>query len=62
MGGPPPDERRKLIFADVVRAEDQGLSVAAAREAVAARHGVGPEDVRAIEREGIHRGWPPLDN
>ena len=53
MGGPPPDERRKLIFADVVRAQDQGLSVAAAR------HGVGPEDVRAIEREGIHRGWPP---
>jgi hypothetical protein len=60
MNGPLPDERRKLIFADVVGAQDEGLSVAAAREAVAARHGVRPEYVRAIEREGIHRGWPPL--
>ena len=60
MDNPLPDDRRRAIFADVVRAQDEGLSVAAAREAVAARHGVGPEDVRAIEREGIHREWPPL--
>jgi hypothetical protein len=60
MDGALPDDRRRAIFADVVRAQDEGLSVAAAREAVAARHGVRPEYVRAIEREGIHRGWPPL--
>jgi hypothetical protein len=60
MPDPLSDDRRRAIFADVVAAQDQGLAVAAARESVAARHGVSQEEVRAIEREGIEQGWPPL--
>ena len=61
MTDPLPDDRRRAIFADVVAARDEGLAVAAARESVAARHGVSQDEVRAVEREGVERGWPPLD-
>ena len=60
MTDPLPDDRRRAIFADVVAAQDEGLAVAAARESVAARHNVSPEEVKAIEREGIEQEWPPL--
>ncbi len=61
MNDPLPNDRRRAIFADVVAAQDEGLAVAAARETVAARHGVSRDEVSAIEREGIEQGWPPLD-
>lgn len=61
MTDPLPDDRRRAIFADVVAAQDDGLAVTVARETVAARHGVSPDQVRAIEREGIEQAWPPLD-
>jgi hypothetical protein len=34
--------------------------VARSREVVAARFGIGAEQVRRIEREGIDGNWPPL--
>ena len=55
-----PDDRRRVIFADLVNAQDEGLSVPASRDRVAERYGVTPEDVREIEREGLAAGWPPL--
>jgi hypothetical protein len=54
------DDARRAIFADLVSAQDEGQSVPASLEHVAARHGVSVEQVKAIEREGLDRGWPPL--
>jgi hypothetical protein len=60
MTDPLPDDRRRVIFADLVAAQDEGLAVTASRDLVAARYGVSPEQVREIEREGLDAGWPPL--
>jgi hypothetical protein len=60
MNDPLPDDQRRVIFAALVAAQDDGLSVAASRELVATRYGVTPEQVQAIEREGLDSGWPPL--
>jgi hypothetical protein len=57
---PLPDDLRRIIFAALVAAQDEGLAVAASRDQVADRYGVSPEQVRAIEREGLDGGWPPL--
>lgn len=56
----PSDDLRRTIFAALVAAQDEGHSVPASRELVAARFGVSVEQVQAIEREGLDRGWPPL--
>jgi hypothetical protein len=53
-------ERRMAIFRAVVEAQDGKATVAQSRQAVAARFGVTERQVRAIEREGLHRQWPPL--
>ena len=52
-----PEDRRQAIFAELVHAQDSGLTVPASREAVADRHGVSVEVVRAIEREGLENDW-----
>jgi hypothetical protein len=54
------DDRRRAIFAALVDAQDEGQSVSSSRESVAAHYGVSVEQVQAIEREGLDRGWPPL--
>jgi hypothetical protein len=54
------DDRRRAIFAELVAAQDEGLTVQASREHVAGRHGLTVEQVRAVEREGLDAGWPPL--
>jgi hypothetical protein len=52
-------ERREMFLA-LVEAQDAGMDAARSREAVAGRLGVSLEEVRAVEREGIDSGWPPL--
>lgn len=53
-------ERRQQVFADVVAAQDEGLSVLAARARVSKQHELPADVVKDIEREGIENSWPPL--
>ncbi|HVK10956.1 MAG TPA: hypothetical protein VM597_19455 [Gemmataceae bacterium] len=55
-----PDADRKAVFAAVVMAQDDGFSVEKARSLVARRFGMTESDVKAIEREGLNKVWPPL--
>ena len=57
---PMPEDRRRAVFLAVVEAQDGGATVAASRDAVAERFGMTVPQVRAIEREGLDAGWPPL--
>ena len=57
---PLPEPRRKEIFLALVEAQDQGMSPAESRKAVAERYGVSEGQVRQIEREGLDNSWPPL--
>ena len=57
----PLDEaQRKEIFLALVDAQDHDLSVAESRRLIAQRFGIGEQQVRQIEREGLDNGWPPL--
>ena len=53
-------ERRRAIFRAVVEAQDAGLSVTAARAEVVRRFAVTETLVKAVEREGVEKEWPPL--
>ncbi|VTR95506.1 unnamed protein product [Gemmata massiliana] len=53
-------ERRRELFAAVVAAQDEGLSVWDSRELIARRFGVDVEVVREVENEGLNRKWPPF--
>ena len=57
---PLPEPRQKEIFLALVEAQDQGMSPAGSRKAVAERFGVSEGQVRQIEREGLDKDWPPL--
>jgi hypothetical protein len=54
------EEQRKEIFLALVDAQDQAMSVAESRRAVAERFGLSEGQLREIEREGLDRQWPPL--
>lgn len=60
MSEPISEDRRKQAFADVVAAQDEGLSVTAARAKIAEQYALAAEAVKEIEREGIEHNWPPL--
>jgi len=55
-----PEARRKEIFQALVEAQDQDMSVAQSRRAVAEHFGTTEGEIRAIEREGLDQQWPPL--
>jgi hypothetical protein len=57
---PLPESRRKEIFLALVEAQDNEMSPAESRSAVAERFGVSEGRVREIEREGLDNDWPPL--
>jgi DNA-directed RNA polymerase sigma subunit (sigma70/sigma32) len=57
---PLPEPRRKEIFLALVEAQDNEMSSAESRKAVAERFGVSEGRVRQIEREGLDNDWPPL--
>jgi hypothetical protein len=44
----------------LVEAQDRDMTVAQSRKLVADRFGLSESQVRAIEREGLDRQWPPL--
>ncbi|HMC89515.1 MAG: hypothetical protein E6K70_08380 [Planctomycetota bacterium] len=55
-----PEERRKEIFLALVDAQDNEMTVAQSRKAIAQRFRLDEGQVREIEREGIDNNWPPL--
>jgi hypothetical protein len=54
------ETQRKEIFLALVDAQDHAMGVAQSRQLVAQRFGVSEAQVRAVEREGLDRQWPPL--
>lgn len=54
------ESQRKEIFLALVEAQDQAMTVAQSRKAVAERFGLSERQVRTIEREGLDNDWPPL--
>lgn len=55
-----PEDRRKEAFRALVEAQDRKLSVSDSRREIASRYDMTEADVKAIEREGLEKGWPPL--
>ena len=53
-------DRRRAIFRAVVEAQDAGMSVETSRAETARRFEVTEAQVKAIEREGLEKNWPPL--
>jgi hypothetical protein len=56
------EERRRVVFAALVAAQDQGLNVTDSREKVAAEHQLALKELLQIEKEGLNEQWPPLDS
>jgi hypothetical protein len=54
------EPQRKEIFLALVEAQDQAMTVAQSRKAVAERFGLSESQVRIIEGEGLDSDWPPL--
>ncbi len=52
---------RMEVFQALVEAQDRNMTVAQSRKTVAERFGIGEEQVRRIEREGLDGNWPPLE-
>jgi hypothetical protein len=64
---PRPDERqplaesrRRAIFLALAEAQDCRTPVDLSRDMVAAWFRLTDQQVRAIQREGLDSGWPPL--
>lgn len=55
------DSREREIFRELLGHQGQGPGRATAQAAVAERHHISLEAVKAIERKGMARDWPPLD-
>jgi hypothetical protein len=54
------EDLRRAIFFSLVELQDSGASVKASRSGIALRFDVTPQQVMAIEREGLDHDWPPL--
>ncbi len=52
--------QRKEVFLALVEAQDNALTVAASRKAVAERLGVSEGPLKGIEQEGLDKACPPL--
>ena len=56
-------QQRKSIFHALVSAQDTGgVSVADSKKQVAAEYHISREQLDLIEREGVDKDWPPLDD
>ena len=53
-------DRRRAIFRAVVEAQDGGATVDASRADVGQKYQVTVAQVRAVEKEGLSKNWPPL--
>ncbi|MBI3466284.1 MAG: hypothetical protein HY000_24990 [Planctomycetes bacterium] len=55
------ESREKEIFLELLSHPNKAPGVGNAQTAVAERQGVSLDTVKAIERKGMARDWPPLD-
>jgi hypothetical protein len=53
-------DQRRAIFRAIVEAQDAGMDVETSRAEAARRFEVTEAQVKAIEREGLEKEWPPL--
>jgi hypothetical protein len=58
----PTENRRRIIFAALIDAEDRTRSLKLATAEVVVRFGITAAVAGEIEREGINNEWPPLDS
>jgi hypothetical protein len=54
------EEERRAIFLALVQIQDE-VGVARSHKKIAAEFGIGEDQVRRIEEEGLAAGWPPLE-
>jgi hypothetical protein len=57
----PSENRRRVIFAALIDAEDRTRSLKMAKEEVVAQFGITWAVAGEIEREGMNNEWPPLN-
>jgi hypothetical protein len=55
-----PLEQRMELFKALVEVQDQELGTVRSRKLIAERYGIGENEVRRIEEEGLEGEWPPL--
>lgn len=56
----PPLETRQEAFRQLVERQDGGTPVLQSRNEIGAAFSLSPDQVAAIEREGLSNSWPPL--
>ena len=56
-----PESREKEIFRELLGRNGDIKSTGSAARLVADRNGLSLEAIKAIERKGMARDWPPLD-
>lgn len=54
------DAQQRAIFAALVAAQDEKLSVSESRAAVASKFKFTVEQVKDVEEMGLKKKWPPL--
>ena len=53
-------ETRQEAFRQLVERQDRGVSVPQSRSEIGDQFSLSPDQVAAIEREGVTNNWPPL--
>ena len=56
------EEKRKDAFRALVELQDVGLTTRQSRVQVAAQFCINVRELQNVEREGISKQWPPLQN
>jgi hypothetical protein len=56
------EEKRKDAFRALVELQDEGLTTEQSRVQVAAQFSIDVREIRNVEREGISKQWPPLQD
>jgi hypothetical protein len=56
------EEKRKDAFRVLVELQDEGLTTQQSRVQVAAQFSIDVREIRNVEREGISKQWPPLQD
>jgi hypothetical protein len=51
---------RREIFLQIVRMQDEGISLVDSRSCIAAQFDIDVDGICEIEAEGIAKMWPPL--
>ncbi len=56
------EDRRRVIFKRLVDSQDSGVSVRESHVHISFEFDLTPEEVAAIEKEGVACNWPPLES